>query len=318
MTIPRPMLATNTPWSLPLPPSSYPLIASPKIDGERALIVNGQVYSRSGKPIPSPYVQLLLGKQQYNGLDGELTVGPPDSPSVRRATRAISRLSGEEIPNLTFHIFDSWTRGQAIPFRDSWEALCLRYGIESYGLTAPFIKIVEQRYISCEEELLSYESAILAQGYEGLILRSLDQPYKHGRCTFNEFLSGRGMLKLKRKDDAEGRILAAFPLLINTNPLTRNAFGLAERSSAQAGLDLDPTRLGSLLIQPIPAPNHSFTLPFRIGAGIAGTWDDEERARLMTLHRKGTLIGRIVTFRFFPSGGKDRPVQPQFVAFKGQ
>ena len=35
----------------------YPVIASPKLDGIRALVIDGQLVSRTLKPIPNRYVQ---------------------------------------------------------------------------------------------------------------------------------------------------------------------------------------------------------------------------------------------------------------------
>jgi hypothetical protein len=183
----------------------------------------------------------------------------------------------------------------------------------------PALTFVQQRLILSHDDLLTAEALAVSEGWEGLILRTPVQPYKHGRCTLREFLRSGGpggMLKLKRRHDAEATILGAYPLQRNLNPLTYGPLGLAERSTASAGKVTDPALLGSIIVRPAPDPSHAFTLPFSIGAGVAGTWDEAERARLMLLHRAGRLVGQRITFRYFPSGGKERPVQPQFVAFR--
>ena len=41
----------------------------------RCLIIDGVAYSRSLKPIGNKFIQSIIGKQEYNGLDGELIVG---------------------------------------------------------------------------------------------------------------------------------------------------------------------------------------------------------------------------------------------------
>ena len=49
----------------------YPIMVSPKLDGVRAIIIDGVVMSRSLKPIPNKYVQSLFGLEKFNGFDGE-------------------------------------------------------------------------------------------------------------------------------------------------------------------------------------------------------------------------------------------------------
>jgi DNA ligase 1 len=52
----------------------FPYLVSPKIDGLRALVKDGVVYSKTMKPIPTRRVQELFG--HLHGADAELTVGP--------------------------------------------------------------------------------------------------------------------------------------------------------------------------------------------------------------------------------------------------
>ncbi len=58
----------------------YPLLASPKLDGIRATVQGGVVLSRNLKPIRNAHTQALFGRKEYEGLDGELIVGPPHAP----------------------------------------------------------------------------------------------------------------------------------------------------------------------------------------------------------------------------------------------
>ena len=66
----KPLLACE----VPLDEISFPVYASTKLDGVRALVIDGVVYSRSLKPIRNKHVQKLFGKKEYEGLDGELVV----------------------------------------------------------------------------------------------------------------------------------------------------------------------------------------------------------------------------------------------------
>ena len=51
--------------------AKFPYAATPKIDGIRFLIVNGQAVSRSFKPIRNKYIQDLLSTALPDGVDGE-------------------------------------------------------------------------------------------------------------------------------------------------------------------------------------------------------------------------------------------------------
>ena len=74
----RPMLAAPAPESH-LRAMAYPVLASAKLDGVRALCIrrNGvpRLVSRKLIDIPNPYVQSLFAKEEFVGLDGELCVG---------------------------------------------------------------------------------------------------------------------------------------------------------------------------------------------------------------------------------------------------
>ena len=50
--------------------------ASPKLDGIRCMIQDGIALSRSLKPIRNEHVQYILGREIFNGLDGELIIIP--------------------------------------------------------------------------------------------------------------------------------------------------------------------------------------------------------------------------------------------------
>ena len=64
----------------------YPLLASPKLDGIRALVLDRSVYSRSGKRLPNEQVQMLFGRAEFDWLDGELILGPPTDSDVYHRT----------------------------------------------------------------------------------------------------------------------------------------------------------------------------------------------------------------------------------------
>ena len=64
----KPMLAVN----IKVEDVRFPVFASAKLDGVRGVVVDGQLRSRSLKPIPNQHVTRLLSRQEIDGYDGEL------------------------------------------------------------------------------------------------------------------------------------------------------------------------------------------------------------------------------------------------------
>jgi hypothetical protein len=54
---------------------SFPLLATPKIDGVRALVVDGRLVSRSFKLIPNVALRAALETMLPEGADGEISCG---------------------------------------------------------------------------------------------------------------------------------------------------------------------------------------------------------------------------------------------------
>jgi len=57
----------------------YPILCTPKLDGVRALKINGVLVSRNWKPIPNTYIRQLFSTLP-DGVDGEL-IGNNGSPA---------------------------------------------------------------------------------------------------------------------------------------------------------------------------------------------------------------------------------------------
>lgn len=264
----------------------FPVLASPKLDGVRALVRDGVVLSRSLKPIPNRHVQLMFGRHELEGLDGELILGDPTHPEAyRRTVSAIMSIEGD--PDVDFHVFDRWDRDY--PYNEV--AL-------SYGLTIP----VCSTPIHNMEELEEYEVALLDKGYEGVMLRDPQSPYKFGRSTAKEGY----LLKLKRFADSEAEIIGFEELMHNQNEATLNETGHLERSTKQVGL-LHADTLGALIVRDI----HS-GVEFKIGTGFTAA----ERQKFWNL--RATIRGALVKYLYFPTGSKVKPRFPSFQGFRHQ
>lgn len=294
----KPMLAG------PMEPEqlTFPKLASPKIDGVRAIIKNGVVLSRALKPIPNGYVQELFGRKEFEGFDGELTVGPPSAPNVMQATTSgVMRHDGE--PDVRFHVFDLWNSHEGTPFEDRLKHLYRHLSLiakELDDFVMRRITYVKQIEIASMEELNNFESSVLKVGYEGAMLRDPKGPYKHGRSTTKEGY----LLKVKRFSDAEAIIEGVSPAMHNAGEAIRNELGVLERSGRAE--NLVPTDvIGKFHVV------DSEGRKFDVAPGIL----DHGMRKALWMMRE-SLVGKNIKFKYFPHGEKDVPRHPSFLAFR--
>lgn len=288
----RPMLAVKA----ELDQLVFPLFASPKLDGIRCMIMeDGQVLSRSGKPIPNQFVSTVLSQEsRYRGLDGELIVGDPAAHDVYRVTESgVMTIAGE--PDFKLWAFDSHDRETA--YVDIYNSF------SKFQSPTGRVDILHQTLLTNVDEALHYEEQTLALGYEGVILRRPNSPYKYGRSTLKEGF----LLKLKRRVSMEARVVGAEEEMLNTNEAVRNSLGYTERSTAKEGL-VGKGRLGALVV----ADLEDETRVFRVGTGFSAA----ERSLLWQEYLNGRLVGKIVTLDHFPIGVKDLPRHASFKGFR--
>ena len=273
----------------------FPMWASPKLDGIRAVIIGNVVMSRNLKPIPNKHVQKLFGKAKYNGLDGELLLaGVEDMKDVfRHTSSAVMSVEGE--PEVHFHVFDNFLHGGA-KYSDRMDT------IEVIVRGGKNIRTVMTQEVDNENQVTFWEVSWLELGYEGVMLRRNEGCYKFGRSTLKEAL----LLKLKRFSDSEAIIIGAEEQMENTNEKTTDALGHSKRSSHKAG-KVAKGRLGALVVRDLKT-----NVEFNIGSGF----NDEERIKLWSLEERPFLNGRIVKYRYFPTGSKDKPRFPTFLGFR--
>jgi len=292
----RPMLAAR---DAKIEELRYPLLASPKLDGVRGIVLSGVLVGRKLEPVPNPHAQKLFGYAELNRLDGELIVGSPTDDQVRNLTSgAMNRRSGE--PDVWFHVFDIVDTVE--PYKARYKALAgtIMPALERRGM---HVKLVEHTFVENAVDLMAFENDCLEMGYEGVIARALDQPYKHGRSTLRE----GGMVKLKRFVDAEALVLKVNEEMRNDNEATKDRLGRTKRSKAQAGM-VGKDRAGELEVEGLNGTFKGvyFVVPLG-GAGDAGkAW--------WWAHRQEPQ--RVITYRYFPKGVKDKPLLPTYVGVR--
>lgn len=278
-----------------------PLFGSPKLDGIRAMVRDGVLVSRNMKPIPNLRTQAIFGKRMLEGLDGELIVGPVGAPDVFRATTSgVMSVDGE--PDVWFHVFDCMKEPE-LPFHK--RLTMARNIVTGCGRAV----VVDQSPIVDLEGLDEFEGRCLELGYEGVMLRHPESPYKFGRGT----LKAHDLMKLKRFADAEAKVVGVYEQQHNTNEAKRDALGRIERSSHKAG-KVGKGVLGGLTVVGINGPYKG--KGFNIGTGF----DDAQRAALWReAGPSGDLLnGTIVKYKYFPSGSKDAPRFPVFLGWRAK
>jgi DNA ligase 1 len=294
----------------------YPALFSPKLDGIRATVQNGRLYSRSLKLIPNRAMQTLWGREELDGLDGEIVVGPPTAEDCfNRSTSAVMSRD-KSADGAVFHVFDKYSLG-------GFESRLHQASITLDGACfAQTIKLVPHKLIKTHAALLKYEAEALAAGHEGIMRRGPNRLYKQGRSTLKE----QGLIAVKRFVDAEAVVLAVYEQEENTNARTTNELGGSKRSAHKAG-KVGKGVLGGFTVAPLKCGcvNCGAKVSrlidcarrFNIGTGVGLT--DAVRAELWKA-RKGLvgkgLVGKVVKFRYQLIGTKDRPRQPIFLGFR--
>ena len=225
----------------------YPLFASVKLDGIRVVILEGVVYSRSMKPIRSKAVQELFGKVELNGIDGEVLYGAWNAYNVFNlttqtvmATELKPEFSKSE---LRLAIFDHFSEQPYEQRHHEAVSIDMEFGSLQ-------TQVLVQQYIQNEQELLEFEKSAVDDGFEGIMVRSINGRYKQGRSTAKEGIIG----KIKRFSDDEAVVIGFEEKMTNTNEKLKNELGYSQRSQAQEG-DRKSTRLNSSHIQKSRMPS---------------------------------------------------------------
>lgn len=286
----RPMLASKAPDVI-----QFPLYASPKVDGIRAIVKDGILLSRTLKPIPNTWTQDCFGHDLLNGLDGELAVGTPTHPNLMQITTS-GVMSEQGTPPVTLWVFDIWY--SPAPYVERLRQLQMWFAKPN---VPPHIGLLMQKWIENQEQLEAFEAEMLQCGFEGIMLRKPDSPYKFGRSTAKEGY----LLKLKRFQTDEGIVVGFEEQMANQNEATTDNLGLTHRSSHKSNL-VPAGIMGTMLLKDIKTGG-----PVRVGTGFTTSQRKE------IWENKHLFLGLPVTYRHFSQTGvKDARRISSFVAFR--
>lgn len=275
-----------------LPEETY--LVSPKVDGLRAVVKEGVVYSKTMKPIPNGTVQKMFG--HLHGKDGELTVGlaykEHEGDDVYDRSRGpIMRKVCEA--DFRFNIFDRWDMPD-VPAIDRINSISLK--------NESGVEVVTHLIADSSEAVDRAYQHYLDRNFEGAMLRIATGKYKFGQSTEKEGY----LLKLKKFVDGEAIVISVFEQMENTNTKETNELGYSKRSSAKAG-KVGKGTFGSFLVKDLITG-----VEFSVGNGPGLTHD--LRAKLWFY--KDKLPNQIIRYRFQEIGTKNAPRLPQFAGFR--
>lgn len=286
----KPMLACSESCHHFFDQLRFPLLASPKIDGIRATIRDGVVYARSNQPFPNVNLQKKFGQFEY--FDGEFVLGSPTRHDLCRATGGVTNSKEKPVDELSLFVFDH-IENLGASYSDR------SHRLQFASLNKPSVYFHHQQFVTNLDELLAYEEDCLNDGYEGLIVRDLDAPYKCGRSTAKE----QYLLKLKRFTDDEAVVIGFEERMHNGNAATMSALGRTKRSSAKANKS-GRGDLGALVCRTAEG------VEFNIGTGFS----DADRALIW--ERRDQFLGQLAKFKYFAVGQKEAPRHPVFLSWR--
>lgn len=288
----------------------FPCLVQPKIDGVRAMNLNGTLTGRSLDPFEGFGITEYFSKPEFAGLDGEMILG--DNPCAARlcslTTGAMSKFKGAtEMADLHWFVFDYVTpETMGLPYQDRFVLLKLRLN----ALQDPRIHLIPRSaFIGTRELLDEMMAQDSAAGFEGSIIRNPFAAYKEGRATKKNW----ELWRVKPWGDFEILVTGVTEGAENTNAAKKNTLGRTERSSAQDGM-VPNGQIGSIQGRILKdVTDHLGNILFHAGmpitAGSGKMTVDEAKA---WFEDQTQIVGWVAKIKHMTHGVKDLPRFPTF------
>lgn len=301
----RPMLGASLPENVTpeeldyLVP--YPVLATIKFDGIRTQRINDIVYSgRDLKPLRNNYINQKIEAECIGELDGEtVTYEDGVTDEFNTVQSKVMSINGE--PDFKYHVFDCITTDLHRHYLDRIDDL------EKMQLPV-FCEKVIPTLITNVDELLEFEGKCLEhteqnrEGHEGVMLRTIDSPYKCGRSTLKQFW----LVKLVRYASSEAIVLDVYEQLTNTNEATLLNTGYTKRRKTIDG-GIGNGKLGGFIVRDCYSGEE-----FKVGCGKGMT----DKMRYHLWETRDNVIGKMITYKYKPYGRKNAPRQPVWKGFR--
>jgi len=273
---------------------TFPIYVSTKLDGIRCVTIDGELKSRSLKPIRNKALQErhkeMCEEFKKIGLilDGELF-----SPvlTFQEITSIVMSEDKEAPEHLQFCVFDAYDIDSPNDsFKDRID-LYKGYSIEYH------LAYLDQNLINSKEELDNMFKKALEEGNEGLIIRSPDMPYKFGRSTAKE----QGLLKMKPFETFDGKIKDVLERMENTSESEKNELGHSFKHRCKD--DMIPTGIAAAFVVEYEGMDLKVVL----------TGDEDFRRKMW--EEKESYIGKWIEYKAMLIGIKNLPRHPNFLRF---
>lgn len=284
-------------------PQTFPAWVSPKLDGIRITVFQGQDRTKSGKPIPNKALSAWIRSSGLEGLDAELLAGNPTDPACYSKTFTAVMTHEADWSEVKLYVFDMCD--------DLVSSARLRFNCLLAKVAAlpeevkSKVVVVPQTEVLLFTELEAKYAEFLDQGYEGLISRNPDSKYKYGKCTAKEQIQ----FKYKPDQDDEAQITGAFEAEENQNEQFVNEVGESRRSKHQENL------VGKGTLGGFYATRNN--VDFKIAPGKL-THKEREELWQEWLNTPKVFLARIPKYRHLGYGtmANGRPRHPRWIAWR--
>lgn len=282
----------------------YPVWATLKKDGVRAIRLDGTLKSRTRKLIPNRLIcerSLIMP----GGFDVELwnpTIEFNDISGIVRTQESTQK----EANSIEFHVLDCFSSNH---YNERM------FNIKNIMKDMPsYVKFDEGEHCYNPKDLFNLLLKYEQEKGEGICFRTLLSPYpqKHpaqNRSTLKE----QYLVKYSRMIYDEAIIVGFEEQMENGNPEKRNATGKMKRQTNQNNMYPKGT-LGALVVTqdicPAQAIGVSTAKTFRVAAGFT------DRLRQEIWNHKDRYWGQQITFKHKPHGRLNKPRSPIFHGFR--
>jgi len=288
----KPMLAPNE--KIDLTQIKYPLLASYKLDGIRCVFKNGEMLSRSLKPIRNIQLQarfahLIELSKQGDVLDGEIYGHDLTFQEITHFVMTMD-LGDEPIPDgLKFYCFDIYNE-------DKFEKRVEKYNdlLEAEDV----VVCVDQFEVNNEEDVNEMFETAIECGYEGLILKNPNGDYKCGRGTVKQGL----IYKVKPFETFDGKIVSVYERMENLCESKINELGRSQK--ARHKNEVASTGIAGGFIIDYKKVLQKVTLT------------GDEKFRTDIWNNRESYVGKWIEFKGMLVGSKDKIRHPNFVRFR--
>lgn len=298
----------------------FPLVIMPKIDGVRALNLQGNVTGRSKKAFKNKFVNERFGGEHTLGFDGELALGDWQAPRLCSDTTGfVNRKTAKPGKPTESDAFMWWVFDFLAPNVIDKPYIERLQALETYlaNNTDEGIAMVPYTVVYDLESLYKLEAEYLDQGFEGLIARDPMGMHKSGRAT----VTAGSYLRLKRFIDFEGVVENLIEAMENTNEAKVNELGNTERSTHKANM-VPKGMVGMIQMRALADVVYGGKVLIEKGQLVdigPGNMVHEERVKLWLAFVNKTpdcIVGQIGKAKFFPKGQKDKPRFPTWIGLR--